>query len=440
MSDTLPPRSNYTRGERVSVLASTLFGYWLDFYNILVISFLLTAIQNSLGISLTEAGVITSVTLAASVFGGLLFGWIGDRYGRKTSLLYSFLLFSLGAIASALSWDYSSLLLFRALAGVGIGGEWGVGMTLYNEVWTSKRRGLGSSVIQSMSLIGIATASLLATWSLANVSGSWSWRLPLIVGALPLIALIFIRMYMPESKLWQEYNELRTSGQLPVEKSKQAIPLFELFRGAVARQTILSLIMLCGYMFAFYAVSNYMPTYMGAGLGGSTTGVQYATVLAAVFALPFYWIIGWLSDLKGRRTTVLITSVIMLVGFAGIFFNTGTSGYPGNIWTWNVFWWYALWTVGAGTIAIFGPWLSELFPVELRSSATSMIYMVGRTMSALSPVAVGAAAGGASGLHTGMTYGAIGMVFLIITACVLPETAGRKFDVIEEKDVGDMRS
>src|ERR1700753_812652 len=110
----------YSGKEKSSVLISTLFGYGLDFYNILIISFIMGAIQKSLNISLTQAGIITTVTLAGSVVGGVLFGWLGDRIGRKNSLLLTLGLFSVGAILSAFAWDFNSLLLTRAITGVGL--------------------------------------------------------------------------------------------------------------------------------------------------------------------------------------------------------------------------------------------------------------------------------------------------------------------------------
>src|ERR1700733_2331638 len=105
--------TGYTRTEKTNVLISTMLGYALDFYNILIVAFLMGPIQKSLNISLTAAGVITSVTLIGSVVGGIVFGYVGDRYGRKNSLLWTLGLFSVGAILSAFAWNFTSLLSFR---------------------------------------------------------------------------------------------------------------------------------------------------------------------------------------------------------------------------------------------------------------------------------------------------------------------------------------
>ena len=254
--------TGYTRAEKTNVLASTMLGYALDFYNILILAFLMGPIQKSLGITLTEAGVITSVTLIGSVVGGILFGWLGDRIGRKSSLLWTLGLFSVGAILSAFAWNFPSMLTFRAITGIGLGGEWGAGIVLFNEVWNKKRRGLGSSVVQASAMVGLAAASAVAAWSIANFSADWSWRVALMTGGSPILLMIYARIWMPESKLWTEYQELKARGQLPPEKMNAGTPLVEILKGASLRYTILGCLVVSGYMFAFYSVSVFMPSYM----------------------------------------------------------------------------------------------------------------------------------------------------------------------------------
>lgn len=412
---------SYTRRERNAVFISALGGYWLDFYNILVMSFLMSSIQKSLDVSLTQAGIVTSVTLVSSILGGIVFGWIGDRYGRKTALMWSFGLFSVAAIASAFSWGYVSLLVFRAIAGVGIGGEWGLGMTLYNEVSSPRRRGFGSAVIQSMSLIGIATASVVSSWALSTFGAEYGWRVALLFGALPLVFLALVRIYMPESKAWLEHRKLEKAGIGP---DVGRVPLFDLFKSHLVGRTVASLLMLCGYMYAFYSASIFVPTYMSQSLGGSTAGVGFATTLAALLCVPVYWLIGFVSDAWGRKPAVLLVSMVMLIALAGMFLFTQGSAYHGSILHWSIFWWYLLWTVGAGSICIFGPWLSELYPVNLRSTATSTIYMAGRTMSAAAPAVVGVVAGASGSIILGIATGAGGLVLMIVCAFLLPETVG----------------
>src|ERR1700742_620022 len=108
----------YTPRERKFVMWSAILGYAFDFYNLIVVAFLLVPIQKSLNVTLTQTGIIVGATLAASVLGGVLFGWLGDKIGRKNALLWTLLLLALGSIASAAAWDFNSLLVFRVLTGI----------------------------------------------------------------------------------------------------------------------------------------------------------------------------------------------------------------------------------------------------------------------------------------------------------------------------------
>src|SRR4051812_49435929 len=145
----MPNETTYTPRERSFVAASAILGYAFDFYNLIILAFLLTPIQQTLHISLQQTGLVVALSLASSVIGGVLFGWLGDRIGRKNALLFTLLLLAAGSLLSALAWDFASLLAFRILTGIGVGGEWGAGMVLLNEVWDSRRRGVGSAIVQA---------------------------------------------------------------------------------------------------------------------------------------------------------------------------------------------------------------------------------------------------------------------------------------------------
>ena len=421
----------YSSKEKSSVLISTLFGYGLDFYNILIISFIMGAIQKSLNISLTQAGVITSVTLMGSVVGGVLFGWLGDRVGRKNSLLWTLGLFSIGAILSAFAWDFESLLVTRAITGVGLGGEWGAGIVLFNEVWSKDRRGFGSSVIQAASTGGITAASIVAVWSLSAFSPDWGWRVALLTGGAPILLMVYVRFWMPESKLWLEYERMRAAGELPPEKASAANPLIEIFKGASLRYTLLGFLIVSGYMFAFYSVAVFMPGFMRS-LGAEPETIRTVTIVFSLGLAAAFLIFGWFTDSLGRKVGVVFPMVISMIGFIGIYFSAGKS-FPGSLIAWPLFAWYVLWGIGQTAAGMFGCWFSELYPVELRASAVSTIYMVGRGIGSLAPFFVPVVAASAGGTAGGMMTGLAAAVVCALAALLLPETAGRSFAVIEAK-------
>lgn len=422
----------YDKREKRSVLVSTVLGFGLDFYNILILAFLMGAIQKSLGITLTEAGIITTVTLIGSVLGGIIFGWLGDRIGRKNSLMLTLALFSLGAIASAFAWDFNSLLVLRTITGIGLGGEWGAGIVLFNEVWDKNRRGFGSCVVQAASSGGIAAAAVVSVWALGTFGPDWGWRIALLTGGSPILLMIYVRFWMPESKIWAEYERMRKAGELPPEKAQSGSPLIEIFKGASLFYTVLGFAVVSGYMFAFYSVSVFIPGYM-IKLGAAPATVRDVTLLFALVLAITFLVFGWYSDRLGRKLSIVLPMLLSLVGFYGIYISKDAV-FPGSLWIWPLFAWYLVWGVGQVAAGMFGAWFSELYPVELRSSAVSTIYMIGRGIGSFAPYVVPLIAAQTGGnLLNGMMIGGFAAVICLVAALLLPETAGRNFAVIEAK-------
>jgi MFS family permease len=427
------PELTYTRTERAFVATSAILGYGLDFYNLIIMAFLLAPVQKALGITLPQTGIIVAMTLTASVIGGVLFGWLGDKIGRKNALLATLLLLGAGAILSALAWDFASLLVFRIITGIGVGGEWGAGMVLLNEVWHRDRRGFGSSIVQAMSSAGIALASVVATLSLANIEGDWAWRVPLLVGALPLFLMLFVRSKMPESRLWVEYKRRKDRGELPPEKLAEGTPLIEIMRGASLQYFIVGTL-LCGFFIINYqSISIFMPLLMIRDLGANLPAIRNTTLLFALISAVGMIGTGLLSDRVGRRRAVILSALMSVVAVAGIY-AAGTGRYPGSIWAWPLVWCYVLWGFGQGAFGQFGPWFSELYPVEMRSTAASTIFTAGRLIGSMAPYVVPTIAEIFGSLLDAMMLAVVGSVVTLLLALVLPETVGRPFAVVESKE------
>ncbi|MBV8746817.1 MAG: MFS transporter, partial [Xanthobacteraceae bacterium] len=228
--------------------------------------------------------------------GGVAIGWLGDKIGRKKALLASLALLAAGSILSALAWDFTSLLTFRIFTGIGVGGEWGAGMVLLNEVWRSRQRGFGSCVVQAMSAAGTAMAVLVATFALTNLSEDQAWRVALLFGGLPIILMVFIRAKMPESKLWSEYEALRKAGQLPEEKREQKAALLEIFRGASLRYFVFGALMCGAYIISYQSISIFIPTLMIRDLHGNPGVVRTVTLLFCLFSASGLLLAGYASD------------------------------------------------------------------------------------------------------------------------------------------------
>ncbi len=420
----------YSPRERTFVAWSAILGYAFDFYNLIIIAFLTVPIQNSLKITLAPTGLIVSMTLAASVLGGILFGWLGDKIGRKNALLATLLLLAAGSVLSAFAWDFVSLLFFRIITGIGVGGEWGAGMVLLNEVWDKNRRGLGSSVVQAMSSAGTALAVIAATVALGNLDPDKAWRVSLLVGGLPLLLMLFVRSKMPESRLWLEYHRRRKSGELPPEKLSSATPLIEIFRGPGRKYFIAGTIICGAYIINYQSISIFMPTLILRDLGANLSALRAMTLIFAAVSAVGMIGAGYVSDAWGRRRAVVAATLFGIVGLAFIYVGGGVR-YPGALLGWPLFWGYLVWGFGQGAIGQFGPWYAELYPVEMRATATSTIFTSGRLVGSIAPYLVPLIAAALGSLRDAMMLAVAGSAISLIFAFLLPETAGRRFAVVE---------
>ena len=423
---------DYTARERWFVAISAMFGFGLDFYNLIIMAFLTGALQSSLHLSLPQFGLIVSATLIGSVFGGILIGWLGDRIGRKNALMFTLLLLAAGALLSAVAWSFQSLLAFRFIAGIGVGGEWGAGIVLFNEVWNPARRGVGSAIVQAMAAAGTAFAAIVSAQCLSSFTPDIAWRVAMATGALPLVLMLVIRIWMPESRLWSEFQRRKLAGELPPELAREGNPLIEMLKGTSLRYFVLGVIVTSGYMIAYQSITTFMPTLMIRTMGATPAIVRNVSLLwSAVLAVGML-ATGWISDAYGRKWSVLTATLLGAIGFVLIFLAAGTK-FDGTVLGWSMFWAYAVWGFAQGSGGQFGPWWAELYPVELRASAASTIYTAGRVFGALAPYLVPVAASTWFGgnLLYAMMLGLIGSALSLIFAPLLPETAGRLFAVIE---------
>lgn len=428
-----PISTSYTPQEKRLVATSAILGFAFDFYNLIIMSFLFAVILSSLHITLTQAGIVVSTTLASSIVGGILVGWLGDKTGRKNALLMTLLLLVAGAILSAFAWDFASLLVFRVIAGVGVGGEWGAGVVLLSEVWDDKKRGLGSAFVQAGAAIGVVFASIVSAYSLRHFAPDMAWRVALAIGGLPLVLAVFVRWKMPESRLWHEYKQREAAGQLPAEKVAELTSLFEILRGASLRYLIIGTIVMGGYVIGYQSITVFIPLLMGKTLGATPETIRNLMLVWAFALAGGMVLFGFIGDALGRKLAVVSATILGIIGFIAIYF-VGSTNFGGSIFTWALFWWFAIWGIAQGSAGQFGAWFSELYPVELRSSGTSAIYNLGRLIGSIAPYAVPAIAAIIGNLLHAMMFGLIGVVVSLIAALLLPETAGRRFAVIEGKE------
>src|SRR5271170_7372430 len=188
-----------TPGQRRTLLAAAL-GWALDAFDAMLYSLVLALLMRDLGISKTLAGSLGTLTLLASGIGGVLFGFLADRIGRKHALMASILTYSVCSFASGLATSIAMLAAARFVLGLGMGGEWNTGATLVAESWPTEFRAKAISVVQSSWALGFAVAALVA----GPVARYFGWRAVFFLGILPALLTLWIRRGVPESAMWQE--------------------------------------------------------------------------------------------------------------------------------------------------------------------------------------------------------------------------------------------
>ena len=419
-----------TPGQRRTLLAAGL-GWALDAFDAMLYALVLALLMRDLGMSKTTAGLLGTLTLLASGLGGVLFGFLADRIGRKQALMASILTYSVCSFASGLATSIAMLAVARFVLGLGMGGEWNTGATLVAESWPTEFRAKAISVVQSSWALGFAVAALVA----GPVARYFGWRAVFFLGILPALLTLWIRRGVPESAMWQDRpsrGHRYASGTSLGDADRDAtsyvslmreMKFSEIFRPPYVKATFALLVFnFCG-MFAWWGLFTWLPPYLSLPVsqGGRGFGVMGTTTLLVVLNLfgmfPGYASFGWVADHLGRRKAFLVYSLtaafliplyaaarspvlLMVLGTVVAFFGTGIFS-------------------GSGIIG------SEIFPTSVRARALGFTYNGARTMSSVAPLVIGRV-GQMKGLSWAFYLCAAGYLLAALMTTQLPETRGKK--------------
>ena len=308
-------------GQRRTLLAAAL-GWMLDAFDAMLYALVLAHVMRDLGMSKATAGLLYTLTLLASGIGGMLFGFLADRIGRKRALMLSILTYSICSFASGLSTTVLMLAVFRFILGLGMGGEWNTGATLVAETWPDELRAKAIAIVQSSWAIGYALAALVAGIVLRYAN----WRMVFFVGILPALVTLWIRNDVPESQLWLDHHEatnpavpasLPSSLMLPAVRGRgrprhTADSFFLIFRAPYGKSTIVLLLLNFFGLFAWWGLFSWIPPYLSLPVaqGGRGFGIMGTTTLLLVLNLfgmfPGYISFGWVADHLGRRKAFML--------------------------------------------------------------------------------------------------------------------------------------
>ena len=283
------------RGHRSAVLASFL-GWTLDAFDFFLVVFALTAIAKEFGKTDAQLALTITITLAFRPVGAFIFGLMADRYGRKLPLMIDLVFFSIIEVLSGLAPNYATFLILRALFGIGMGGEWGVGASLAMEKAPKGKRGVLSGFLQE----GYATGYLLAAICYFFVFPRWGWRPMFFIGGLPALLAIFVRMRVHESEVWEKTRHKDWSS---------------LGRGIASHWKLflyLTLLM-AGMNFVSHGTQDMYPTFLQRDWGFSPQKRAALTAFSMIGAIIGGISFGYLSDRIGRRKSIVLALILAIV-------------------------------------------------------------------------------------------------------------------------------
>src|SRR5579862_7939425 len=287
-------------------LAASAIGYAMDGFDLLILGFMLRAISAELHLTPPQAGSLITWTLIGAVAGGILFGMLSDYYGRVRVLTWTILLFAVFTGLGALAQGYWDLLVYRTIAGLGLGGEFGIGMALVAEAWPAKYRARGCTYVALGWQAGVLVAALITPILLPIIG----WRGMFVAALVPGLIAFAVRWYVPEPQIFLDRaGERRT-----------AMPLGLLVKDSATRNISLGMLILCSVQnFGYYGLMIWLPSYLSTRFGYTLTKSATwtaVTVLGMAFGI---WLFGHLADRVGRRPvfiTFQIGAAVMVIVYS----------------------------------------------------------------------------------------------------------------------------
>lgn len=397
--------------ERRTLLAGFL-GYGVDGFDFMIFSFVIPTLLTAWNMTKAEAGYIATGALLTSAVGGWAAGVLADRYGRVRLLQLTVLWFAFFTFLSGFTHSFAQLLFTRAMQGFGFGGEWAVGAVLVAETIDARHRGKATGLVQSSWAVGWALAAA-AFWGISALAPpELSWKILFWSGILPALLVLYVRRRVVESPVFV------AARQRALRSNAMGRNFLLIFKPPLLRATVLASLLCCGMLGAYYSVTTWLPTYLKLERHLSVTGTSAYLLVLIGGSLVGYLTSAWLSDLLGRRRSVMVFAVCAMLLILAYMLTPITDvqmlilGFPLGFFL-------------SGIFSGMGAFLTELYPTSVRGSGQSFCYNFGRAASALCPALIGAWSVHAPlGILIGsMTIGCYALV--IGAAWALPETHGR---------------
>ena len=390
-------------------------GWVFDFYDLVLFTFLIAPIHRSLHLSPDMLSLCLGVSLFATGLGGIIFGALGDKYGRKKVLQWTIIIYSIGTFLCAFTWSFYSLVLFRFLTGLGVGGEWATGQIYINETFPDKLRAKYGAFMQSGAPVGVILASIVG----GVITPIIGWRYTFLISIIPAIMVILIRRYLKESDVWIQNKDQYVNKNI-----------FQEFKELISKEHrkifLISLILCIFGMSAYWFTYSWLPTYLaderGLALIGSTIGI----IIIQCGDFTGYTSFGYVAERLGRRPAFTIYSFIMTISISMITLCWNQINAVPDL----IFLFMFLTGFGTGFFGGFGALFSELFPTKIRNTGVGTVFNLARGIQFVTPVIITIVA-----TYFDLSYGiAIAAIFAMLVGIwiwTFPETKGT---VINELD------
>ena len=408
-----PTRTHYI------ILAMAWGGWLFDFYDLILYSFVYSFIGADLGITRAQHALVMGVGLGSTAVGGMIFGLLADRFGRRTVLQWTILTYSAGALLCGLVTSLPQLLLGRMITGLGVGGEWAAGHTMISETFPPARRGRYGALMQTGAPLGVGLAAIVGSF-VAPIIG---WRWTFILSAAPALMVTLIRRHMPESDLWEESR--RRFAWTPVADLRAVLG------GALAWVSLRAFILTVFNMSAYWFTSIWLPAYLREERGMTIAKSGLWILVIVTGELIGYATFGLVSDRLGRKPSFTIYASTMAVGLVMITIAWDLiAGHPLLL---LIF--MGIVGLGTGTWSNFGPYFSELYPTYLRNTAVGAVFNAARGVQFLTPIIIERVShtwGLSGGIALAAGFSALGAIWV----WTLPETRGRVITATERGAAG----
>lgn len=353
------------------VLASMSSGFLLENMDVMFLSFSLSEIIAQMHISAAAGGLIGTFTNLGMFFGGALFGLLGDRIGRVKTFSYTIFIFAIATGLTYFAHDINMLYALRFLAGIGAGGEYGVGIALIAENFESSQIGRASSVAAIGGQIGSIAAALLAAWIIPK----YGWNTLFLFGIVPVVLTYFVRRHVKES------NEFLQAHQ-KAQETHEKISFSRLFATPhLALQTLGLMVMTIIQIAGYFGLMNWLPSIVQQKQGLSVSGSSYWMIATIVGMSIGMMVFGTVMDKIGPRwafgifllgSAIVVFAIVNVTSYWAMLFAGALTGFFSN-----------------GMFGGYGAVISQLYPTEIRSTANNLIMNTGRAIGGFSSVIIG---------------------------------------------------